>query len=267
MKCMVSCRQSIDYIKENATELKVDYKDKAALSYLVEPDWKFDGQINIYIPQKEEIDFEYFDKYKDIWNLTFVMSNAFMIPMMKQSGYRVFWAFPITSYLELSSILALGVDEVIIDQPLFFDLPQVKKICGDVEIRVNPIKCYTPYMPRADGINCAYIRPEDIDTYAEYIDHLEFGEQELGKERVYIKIYSEAKNWPGNLNLLLEGLGYNIDNRGIPEDFAKHRLTCKQRCLRDQSCHYCPLTFSYITTIDRNKEELAKTYDIEPQEE
>ena len=35
--------------------------------------------------------------------------------MLKQSGYRAFWLYPITTYLELNSILALGVDEILID--------------------------------------------------------------------------------------------------------------------------------------------------------
>lgn len=269
MKCMVSCRQDINYIKDKATELKVLYKDKAILSYLVEPDWTFQGQINIYYSAKDdgEIDFTYIDKYKDLLNITLVVDNAHLIPMLKQSGYRAFWLYPITTYLELNSILALGADEVLIDQPLIFDLPQVKKICGEVELRANPIRCYVPYVPRTDGICCSFIRPDDVDTYAEYIDHLEFGDQDLAKERIYARLYSEDKNWPGNLNLLLENLNYNIDNRGFPEDFANKRIQCKQRCLRDNSCHYCPLTFSYITTVDRNKEELIKTYDLQPEDE
>ena len=83
-------------------------------------------------------------------------------------------------------------------------------------------------MPRnpKTGIYGPYIRPEDVDFYEKYIDHIEFITKSLEKELTLIKVYKEDKQWPGNLNLLLDNLGENVDNRGFDARFAKNRTTC-----------------------------------------
>ena len=262
MKYMVSCRQTKEYLR-TADEIFIDYKDKPALSHMIEEDWVNPAEMCIYVPVKQEIEWDYFNKYKDILKMKFFCENPQVIPVVKAYGYKAAWAYPITSYWELKGILALGVDEVLIDAPLFFDLPTVKKVCGDVEIRINPIKVDNPYVQHEDTIHGTYVRPEDVDEYEKYVSHMDFGKQELEKERTLVKIYKEAKNWPGNLNILLEGLHYNIDNRGFDENFAKRRLTCRQVCQSEGYCHYCDLMFSTISYIDKNKEELAEFYHID----
>jgi len=101
-------------------------------------------------------------------------------------------------------------------------------------------KCMNGYMKRRDGVCGPYIRPEDIDTYAEFIEHFEFdADNSLQKEHTLYHVYAENKNWPGNLNLLLTYLNMDVDNRGfevIPVEegdtkiFAHRRVNCGQRC-------------------------------------
>lgn len=263
MKYMVSCRQSVSYLK-NAKEIRVDYKDKAILSYLIEDDWSSTADINIYVPRDQEIKWEYFDRYKELLNLIFVVENTYSIPEVRNKGYKVFWAYPVSTYWELNSLTAAGVDEVLLDAPLFFDLANVKNLIGDIEIRLNPIVCFHNYMPQETGICGTYVRPEDVDKYAEFVDHMEFGVQPLKKERLLVEIYDVRKHWPGNLELLLTNLNFSIDNRGFEgEPFAERRMSCKQKCQSGGVCHYCDLIFKYITYLDKNKEELAQTYDID----
>ena len=251
------------------------YSDIARLADLCGDDWDHMANVVLYIPndiKTEDIAWEAIHPYDEVMNITVAIENANAIPIVQEQGYPVYWAFPATSYWELRGLLALGVAQILVDAPLFFDLPKVKSICGSVKLRVVVNKCYNNYMPRLNGICGTYVRPEDVDYYSTYVDHMEFDtDNDLKKERILWKIYSEDKNWPGNLNLLLSGLGANIDNRGLnalptiadekPTTFAEMRIGCGQRCQSTQNCHFCESIFRLVNTIDKNKDWLKVQLD------
>jgi len=138
-------------------------------------------------------------------------------------------------------LLDLGVDQVLLDAPICFDLPKVRNICGsEIGLRMVVNKCFNGYMFRENGICGTYVRPEDIEVYSAYINHFEFDSNDsIKKEYALYRIYVEDKAWPGNLNTLLTNFGVDVDNRGfevIPYEnndekfFAHRRMTCGQRC-------------------------------------
>lgn len=265
MKYMVSCRQSLAFLKQ-ATEIRVDYKDINRLQDFVTDEWVCQADIVLYIPKDQLIDWNSFSIYKDVLNIIIAVEDTDLINEAHKFGYKSFWSYPATTYWELRGLLDLGVDQVLLDAPLYFNLINVKNLCGDVEIRLVANKCINGYMKRKNGICGTYIRPEDIPVYEEYVSHIEFDTDDLQKERVLLKIYSEQKYWPGNLNFLLTYLGEDIDNRGLSaipledgmEDefyFAHRRIRCGQRCQENPSkCNFCPNVFKLINTIDKNKE-------------
>lgn len=134
---------------------------------------------------------------------------------------------------------------------------KVAAICGpEVEIRCQANQCYNKYLPCENGICGTYIRPEDMDLYEPFIQHIFFITDELQKERTLIKIYKEKK-WPGNLNLLLNNLNYDIDNRAFDDRFVLHRLNCHHKC-QENRCNFCRNYFDLITSIDRNQDWLRE---------
>lgn len=254
---MISCRHSLVEL-EQADEIKVDYKDIARLADFVTDKWKCEKDIYIYIPREQIVNWENLKIYQEILNIYIAVEDTNMIETAKEHGYKTFWSYPASSYWELRGLIDLGVDQVILDAPLYFDLTQVKKVCGDIEIRLVANRCINGYMKRKNGICGTYIRPEDIDIYADFVDHIEFDTQnDLRKEMTLLKIYKE-KYWPGNLNILLDYLEENVDNRGFDEDFALNRINCRQVCQRNGTCHYCETTFALITTILKNKNDIAQ---------
>ena len=86
---------------------------------------------------------------------------------------------------------------------------------------------------------------------------MEFGDLDLAVERVYVEVYNKQK-WPGNLNLLLKNLNYNIDNRAIPEEFGAMRVRCGQRCMKNGTCHYCLNAFKFSTALREKHYEMQK---------
>ena len=93
------------------------------------------------------------------------------------------------------------------------------------------------------------ILTKNHEEYEKYIDTFEFyAPKALDKEAAIYRVYAENKNWPGNLNLLIDFLYYDFDNRLFydAENFAERRMNCKQKCLSDKSCHYCETQFSFV---------------------
>ena len=143
--------------------------------------------------------------------------------------------------------------------PLCFNMDRVKAITGDIKLRMFPNQAYDAYIAHSNGIHGQWVRPEDTDLYAEYIDTFEFIAKDLTTERTMFHIYAENKSWPGNLNLLIINLDANVDNRGIPSDLAKSRLNCGQRCEMTNTCHLCDMGFAFVNAVDKNKSDLKQS--------
>lgn len=253
---MVSCRQPLSYLKES-DEIEIQLKDIAILSYLVDKDYTYPGDIVIFVDYVNNIEWAKIDIYKDILNITFAIQHYDHYEEIAAKGYKFFWSYPITSYWELNRIVKTGVSQVVLGAPLYFALPKVRKLIGeDIEIRLYANICYDGYIPCDDGVTGTYIRPEDVETYEAYIQHICFITDGLQKERTLVKIYKEHY-WPGNLNLLLTNLGYDIDNRAFSSIFAERRTHCGHIC-QEGRCSFCHTHFDLITAIDRNQDWLRE---------
>jgi hypothetical protein len=83
-----------------------------------------------------------------------------------------------------------------------------------------PNVAYYAYIPRDDGVCGGWVRPEDVDYYADYVDVFEFEDCDEKKEKALFKIYAEQGKWPGLLNDLITNLNYTAINRMILKDFG-----------------------------------------------
>ena len=124
-----------------------------------------------------------------------------------------------------------------LDAPLFFDLPRVKEV--GVPIRIVPNVAYIDGLDRIDGVCGTWVRPEDMDAYAEYVDAVEFEDCDQKKEAAMYRIYAEDKNWPTDLGLLITNLNHTGTNRMIRSDASQSRISCGQRCQENNSCRLC----------------------------
>ena len=270
MKFMISCRQPLVFLKE-AQEIRVDYKDIERLKDFITEDWECKAEIVIYLSNNELINWDEINIYQNLLNIVIATENTKEIQMIKEKGYKVFWSYPVSTYQELRSVLELNVDQVLLDGPLYFDLPKVKNICGEkVELRAVVNKCFNNNLPQKNGICGTYIRPEDIEEYSRFISHFEFdSEYSIKKEHALYNIYVKDKTWPGNLNLLLTNLKTDVDNRGFDvlplEDtddnkiFAHRRMSCRQECQGVSNCKFCPNIFELINKIQYYAEKAYNT--------
>ena len=266
----MSCRQPLVFLKE-AEEIRVNYNDIDRLRDFVTEDWTCTADVVIHISKNQLVDWDNINSYKDTLNIIIAVENTSQIPEVKEKGYKVYWEYPVSNYWELRSILHLGVDQVLLDGPLCFNLYKVKAICGEnVELRMVVNKCFNNNLPQENGICGPYVRPEDIDLYSTFVDHFEFdSDNSIKKEYTLYKIYTKDKNWPGNLNLLLTNLNVDVDNRGFEvlplEDeadeqqenktFATRRMQCGQVCQGTSSCRLCEKYFNLINVIQKKAEQ------------
>ena len=181
-------------------------------------------------------------KVKVICSLRNILMNIFC----KEYNIDFYWAYPITTWFELNNLIELGVSYLYLTAPLSMDLPQVRHKT-DIPIRMCPNIAYDAYVPAKNGICGQWVRPEDVPKYEQYVSTFEFLGVDLARERTMHHVYEENGNWPGNLNLLIKNLDFDIDNRVIDDDLIKQRMECGQRCMRDGKCHLCEKAFGFYS--------------------
>ena len=158
-----------------------------------------------------------------------------------------FKEFPKTIEEVVSFILA-GASEIYITENLGFrmkDLKQIKDKFG-IKFRTFPNIAQCSHYAKAwiSSMQKFFIRPEDIEIYASYIDTFEIlGGIDNSRLSVAYEIYKQEQ-WLGNLNDLI--LDFNsgnenspiVPNTGMNPHFAEMRLNCGKACLYS-SCNLC----------------------------
>ena len=260
MHFSINGRQSYSVIKK-ADEIKFNYNDKDKILDLIE---NYSDKIIVLDVPGAESDWTTWKMYSEKFaGFHIALHDLGRAKEFNQNDIKWYWPYPITSFYELGMLVNLHPSYLLIGQSLTFDLATVAKCSIDdctqtaIPLRMTVNVAHPSYLPTlgAHGVCGQWVRPEDLDTYAQYIDTFEFGEVNLSQEETLLKIYSENRNWPGNLNLIIKKLDFNVDNRALPEEIGKVRTSCKHRCWKDNSCHYCISAFKFAENIRKRKEE------------
>lgn len=158
----------------------------------------------------------------------------------------IFFDIIIDDWDMLWSFINLGVSDVFIGGDLGFNLQKVKVITDAHDIKVRALPHYaTWHWAYYLSYIKFFIRPEDIEFYHNFIDVFDLSlycNSKDGKKditEVLLKIYAQDKKWTGDLSELINGLNSPFDSRLIPNHFAKRRVKCGKRCLKDKNCNLC----------------------------
>lgn len=228
-------------ILQNADEIRLQYKDH---KYLIDLVKRYEGKsFIIRIPIGTEVDWETLKSYGQITDVTLALEDLHMIKFAQENMLKYYWAYPVTTWYELRSMITLGVDQILVGAPLFFEIGKVHAKFNNLRIVANNAQ-ENPATP-GSHINGPYVRPEDVKYYEPYVQHIEFFCDKLTEEAQLLEIYKEGK-WEGNLNFLVRNLNANVTNRLIPEEFGQFRTKCGQRCMSSGTCHYCETTFNMV---------------------
>ena len=257
MKYCLSGRQSTMNLKK-ADEVRMIYNDINKIMDFIED--LPDKTIILEIPKDEIPDWDLMKMYSEkLNNFILAIQNLDLAYLCAEKGIQFYWYYPITTYYELDAIVKLNPSYIFLGAPLCFCLDEVKRKTS-IPIRLVANVADEGYIPRENGICGPWIRPEDISAYETYVDTIEFQGIDLQAERALLHVYKDNGNWPGNLNLLLKNLRYDVDNRGFKEDFGSRRCVCKQRCMSTGTCKLCEREFHMLNYVKQHREELKEKY-------
>lgn len=172
----------------------------------------------------------------DVYNL---VECEDIISICKENGIKFFFSEGVYSADKFNGLIELGVSDIYVIEELGFCLAKIAEKAKENNVQ---IRCYPNVAQSAwndtPAIKKFFIRPEDVDVYAEYVDVLEFwGEGNL--DPVY-ETYSKDKKWFGKLNEIILNFNSEIDNRCIVDMFGSIRTKCDKRCMKGGVCATCP---------------------------
>lgn len=222
------------YLSE-VQEIRVHYRDRKSIINLIE---KYpNADILLYIEASDWID-ETVKINKMLQGKLIVAAHSIHDCILaKKNDIRFILNYPITDFYTLQGLKNLGAESVRLGPPLSFQLAKVKAL--GVRVRANPTEAMIDDIPRADGVCGFWIRPEDIKLYEQYIDILEISTNDFKKDEALYRLYSNKKEWGGQLGEIIKGLNYLADNPLISPELAKRRIGCAQTCQEGSSCRLC----------------------------
>ena len=158
---------------------------------------------------------------------------------IKESSISFYFNNMVVNLDEFNKFLDLGVTDIKIGGWLGFFAEFLSKKAKEKGCLLRAI----PDVCQGDGkefLRSFFIRPEDIDLYANFIDVFEFAHDASTLNTIY-EVYAKNKIWYGQLNEIIIGYKGDEDSRFILPTFAEIRCRCKKRCAYDidNKCNIC----------------------------
>lgn len=165
------------------------------------------------------------------------------IPAAKTIKAKYFLATIVRDFFTLNHYIALGVSAVRITAPLTHYFKSLSNFTDKVEFRIFPNQTFIKPEKFFDGVTGGWFRPEDLSKANDVISVVEFlSTDNIKREQALFRIYSQKKEWPGEVYLLIDGIAdQHIINSYLPPNFFERRSNCHQKCQQGKNCHFCAI--------------------------
>ena len=178
--------------------------------------------------------------------------NDALLNYVKLSNLPFFYTTYISDWETLHFYKNLNVSEMYICGELGFERDKVSEVLHDAGIKIrvipNAAQCKEVL---GNNLTAFYIRPEDMEKYAEYVDVFEFYCTTSQEEETLYKIYAITKEWPGKLSSLILWLEGELEGKFITPIFGSRRTKCAHKCLKGNSCSICETTEQLCITMHK----------------
>lgn len=232
------------FIKENISKDKVIIIDIFYLSnsYFLDKIFPVLSQLNKDYVLKVQVPFKSWSNYS-------IEDYEDIISKLKEENILFMFSQIITSKEKLKHLCYSYPSDIYIGGNLLHELRDVKYLLSQygINIRVFPNDNEFTAIDSDDWEEVdGWIRPEDTDIYAEYIDVFEFTDTENAS--IYYDVY-QSKKWQGKLNdILLYPTGPDIFSEFLPNDFGRLRANCHKNCAYKQ-CRYCQQAYALAKSM------------------
>lgn len=200
-----------------------------------------------------EKDIDFFKTlYKEYPNFKLKIKFISDINYLIESKVPFFFNFYIGDWHTLYHLMESNPTDMYITNELGFDIIAASFVLHNknIKVRVIPNLAQSGFEPEHSFYKF-FIRPEDMKLYEPYVDICEFFVEEKHQLETYYEIYEKDKEWYGNLKQLFFNFNEDVDNQTILPSFSEIRLSCRQKCLKNQNCKYC----SRIAALSKTLEE------------
>lgn len=150
----------------------------------------------------------------------------------------------------MHGLMNLHPTDMYICEELGFSLAHIAPILHEkgIKVRVYPNICQSSFS-KTPSLYTFFIRPEDIDIYANFVDVFELISDEERQYTIF-KIYKQGK-WFGKINEIIPSYTSELDNRYLLDNFGFFRSKCDKRCMRKlNSCSICAKYINVAKTLE-----------------
>lgn len=210
-----------------------------------------------------------FDILKSMPNLYIdFYSYADMVGFMEESNgeynSRCMYHYPVDGYNMLNMLLAYGVSDVTLTEPLTFDIENVAHYIRydnpDCKIRIRPYMGREAWAPTNDDMCHFWVLPQHLHLYEEYIDVVDILANSVLREETLYNTYKKGM-YGLDMGALIEHFDVDPPIKGgwIDDALAMHRMKCRQICQssKPQRCHVCDLERLLVKYMPRAAYQIA----------
>ena len=253
MKFAIPYTRKFNHFDRDDYQLNINYRPNIkALDAFIE---KFkDKRINLIISliPTEQFEFEQqrdldviqilVDKYPETKIVTcFPYYSEYIEDRLNEKNIPHYYEQQVKNWSRFRGFLSLNVTDIFIAEDLCFDLPAVKNAAQEKNIN---LRCYCNIAESSwvntPSLKTFFIRPIDIQLYAEFIDTFEFYNINKNILNVLYQVYAIKKQWFGQLKEIITNYKSDQDERYLPGIFGEKRLKCRLKCMRNPTdCQIC----------------------------
>ena len=175
--------------------------------------------------------------------------------VLNDNNIKHYYNIPVFTWDDLAGFLTLNVTDILITEDLCFSLPIVKEKTKEkgVKIRSYCNVCETRW-DTIPSYKFFFIRPDDIDIYAKYIDVFELFEEEDPKRvKTLYEIYHDDKKWFGKLKEIIKNYKDDDEDTALVSIFAEKRVKCNHKCFKDSNCCVCDNLISLNQILNKKQ--------------
>lgn len=155
-----------------------------------------------------------------------------------------------TDYNMVNTLLIINVSDIIINEPIVFDINNVvhyirKQSKQDVKIHIRPYVGKPNWMPSEVSIlHHFWVLPQHMYLYESLVDVVDLLAESIKRENRLVECYCIKKDYDNIMGVFVLNSSKKdteLPSKIIDDDLATKRLNCRQICISTypQRCHSC----------------------------
>ena len=174
---------------------------------------------------------------------------------------HVMFAQPVISWAMVMILRYYMVSDILIAEPLTFNMPDVMKGIKNegIAVRVNPTLSKHILATENTEDSCMnhfWVPPEYVHLYEQYVDTMELCQDanESNREETLLRLYAVDKSYKSELRFLIKNFDISMRTAYLDTTFFTRRMNCGQRCLISKNnCHFCSALPRLYTKIKKGE--------------